>query len=316
MFVTLSLLTIGVFLIYIGAEFLVNSAVRIAQAINIRPFIIGATIVSFASSIPELSISLTSLYQGHAEIMLGNILGSNIANIALIIGVTSFIYPIKTVDERLNRELIVMILGTLGFIFLIKDGELERMNGIILFTGIVIYNLLLIHQSKIKQQKSMSNFKTAQYYLKDTISQIKVLFLLIIGFILLTAGAHLIVKSAADIAKMFGINKMVISISMISFATALPELGLAIVGALRRQTDLVLGNIIGSNIYNIFFVTGISVSIFPTHFSTARILINIFGLMIFTFFCAAFFFKNFRLTRLISIIMLIIYAGFITLIFQ
>ena len=304
-------LILGIAILYIGADALVRSSVRLAQVMHIRPFIIGLTIISLISSVPELCISLISLSKHETEIMLGNIIGSNIANAALIIGVANLIRPLKPSRSILSRDIIVMYIATLIFFLFTLNASLNRFEGLILLSGIILYNISLIHSSKVKKHQSLSHIEIARFYLKSSYNNRKCIFLATTGVIGLIYGAHLIIDSAVDIAIFLGVNNLVISISVVSFATALPELGMAIVSSIRNQSDLLLGNIIGSNIYNLFFVTGLSVTIFPIQQLEYKIYFQLAAMIIFSALILLFSNPSFRFPRAAALLVLSAYFAFI-----
>ena len=290
-------LLLGVVILYGSAEALVKSSVKIANLMKMRTFIIGATIVSLTSSIPELSISLTSLSKHHSEIMLGNIIGSNIANILLVIGVASLIRPWEVKQSILPKDKSFLYIATVIFSFFAYNAKISRIEGMILFACFIAYNFFLINKSKAKQIQTLSNIEAAQFYIKNFFHNYKMIFFIGVGVIGSIGGSFLIVNRAVNIANILGIKKIVISISLVSIATALPELGMAIVSSIRKQTELILGNVIGSNIYNLFFVTGLSVSFFPVTLAEDKIHFQLGTLILISFLIYPFSQKSFHFSR-------------------
>jgi len=305
---------IGILLLYFSADLLVNSGVRLAELMNVRPFIIGVTVVSFVSSVPELSISMVSLSHHQPDIMIGNIIGSNIANVGLILPIAVLIRPAHLREKVLNRDVVVMFMATILFCSLLIGGKLHRWEGLLLFAAIILYNISLIHSSNLRKSKSISHYKTAKLFLQGSYANWKCFILLLVGLVGMIYSAKIIVKSAADIAEMLNISKMVISISMVAIATALPELGMAVVSSIRNQSDLLLGNIIGSNIYNLLFVTGFSAIIFPVGNIGQEILMKLLAMLIFSFFILPFALRE-RVSRKSALLFLLVYVGYISVLY-
>jgi len=304
----------GIILLYFSADILIKSAVRLAELMNIRPFVIGITIISFASSVPELSITLVSLSHHHSDIMFGNIIGSNIANVALILPISVLINPKQLHAKVLSRDVVVMIMATILFCLLLIGGKLSRWEGFLLFSAIVLYNLSLIHSSNLRKSKAISHYQTAKLFLRGSYANWKCYILLILGFIGMIYSAKIIVKSAISIAETLHISEMVVSISMVAIATALPELGMAIVSSLRNQSDILLGNIIGSNIYNLLFVVGFSSMIFPAGSLAPGIFLKLLALLIFSLFIIPFALKK-NVSRKLAFLFLLAYAGYIAVLY-
>ncbi len=305
---------IGIILLYLSADLLINAAVRLAELMRVRPFIIGITVISFASSIPELSISLVSLYHKQPDIMIGNVIGSNIANLGLILPIAVLIHPSRLKDKVLSRDVVVMFMATILFFLFLHDGSLSRWEGVCLFTAVILYNFSLIHSSHLRKSKSISHYKTAKLFVKGSYANWKCFLLLAIGMVGMIYSAKLIVHSAVELATVLGISKMVISISIVAVATALPELGLAIVSSIQGKNDILLGNVIGSNVNNLLFVAGFSGSIFPTGQIGEQILLKLIAMIFFSLFLLPFVFKE-KVKRGIGSVFLGIYFIYILLLF-
>jgi len=308
------LFIIGITLLYFSADILIKSAVRLAELLKVRPFIIGITVVSFVSSVPELFISLVSLSHHHPDVMVGNIIGSNIANVGLILPIAVLIRPAYLRKKVLSRDVVVMFMVTILFCLLLIGGKLHRWESMLLFSAIILYNISLIHSSKLRKSKSISHYKTAKLFLKGSYANWQCLTLLIVGLIGMLYSANIIVKSAVEMAEKLHISKMVISISIVAIATALPELGMAVVGAVRQQSDILLGNIIGSNIYNMLFVVGFSGMIFPVENLGQEILMKLLAMLAFSFFILPFAFQE-KVPRKLAFIFLLAYVSYISILF-
>ena len=244
----------GLVALYFGAEFLVRGASSMALRLGITPLIIGLTVVSFGTSAPELLVSLL----GSDDISIGNILGSNIANIALILGAASLIRPIEVQSQAVRREMPVMLAATVFFMVLIYDGYLSVVDGILLLVAMSAYLFYMYLQAR----KDMAAYEAQ---VADEIgdvdptqsSNLKDGALVVAGIAGLAAGAHFMVTGASSIAATFGVSELVIAISIVAFGTSLPELATSTVASFRGESDISVGNVIGSNIFNLLFVMGI-----------------------------------------------------------
>lgn len=248
------LLLVGLVALYFGAEGLVRGASSLALRLGITPLIVGLTVVSFGTSAPELLVSLL----GSDDISIGNIIGSNIANIALILGAAALIRPIEVKSQAVRKEVPIMLFGTILFIGLIFNGVLSVLDGVILLVGMMAYLFYLYAQAR----KDMAAFEAE---LADELgdvdptknSTLKDVALMIGGIVGLAGGAQLMVMGATNIAMALGVAELVIAISIVAFGTSLPELATSLVAAVRGESDISVGNVIGSNIFNLLFVMGL-----------------------------------------------------------
>ena len=257
-------LVLGLVVLVIGGEFLVRGAVDFAKAMRISPLVVGMTVVAFGTSAPELLVSLTSAVQGNPQIAVGNVVGSNIANIALVLGITVLIFPIVA-DRQTKRVDLPMMLGaTFLFYFFAEDLEISLIEGIVMLSSIVIFTYLLIKNTREKKTEELHENiddlkKNPNYFASAPI--------LIIGFVGLYFGAEWFVKGAVGIAdELLGDNPQkntIIGVTVVAFGTSAPELVASCVAAYRKQTDISVGNLIGSNIFNILVVLGLTSVVTP-----------------------------------------------------
>lgn len=249
---------IGLALLYYGGDLLISGSLRIAQAFKISPFIIGATVMGFGTSAPELSVSLLAAFKGSPEISIGNVIGSNIANIGLVLGLTAFLVPLTIEQKILRRETPPLLIATFLILFLTWDNALNRWEGILLLAGVVLYTWRAF---RVKDEPSSTLETEGGYFLnKGTAYQ----FLLIAaGLILLVAGAKLMVEGGVNFARAFGISEWFIGISIIAIGTSLPEIISALMSAYRGHGEMALGNVFGSNIFNILMVLGATATAKP-----------------------------------------------------
>ncbi len=249
-----------------GAEFLVRGASRLAIRLKVPLVVIGLTIVAFGTSLPELMVTLLANMQGGptANIAIGNVVGSNIANLALILGVVAVLRPVSVERQLLYREYPLMLLVSLIFFAMAWDGNINRVEGIILFVGLLGFTYYSYTSSRSLPASEQSE---AIDYVEDVLDgedQVSTLILLrdfgfiLIGIIGLLIGANWLVQSATFLARFFGISELVIGLSLVAVGTSLPELATSVIAILRKEGDIALGNLVGSNLFNMLAIVGIS----------------------------------------------------------
>lgn len=298
----------GLVTLFIGAEGLIRGSSNLAIKIGITPLVVGLTVVAFGTSTPELVVSLKAALLGNSSISLGNVVGSNIANIALILGVAAIIKPLDVHANVIMREIPIMIVITVLFLFLLIDGELGFIDGLIFVIGLVIYlivNVLLAR--KEKNPEVDSEFKEG---LKSKLGVPVSIVLMLAGLGLLILGANLFVQSAVAIAKMFNVSDAIIGLTIVAIGTSLPELITSIVASYKKEADIAIGNVVGSNIFNILGILGITALIIPI--SSVGLGYVDLGVMLFT---AIILFPlsrtGFSISRFEGAILLVGYAGYI-----
>jgi cation:H+ antiporter len=248
----------GIILLSKGGDLLTKSSVDISLKLSIPKIIIGMTVVSFATSAPELIVSLNATLDGLPNFAIGNVLGSNIANIGLVLGIITIIYPITLKQRFYNTDFPLLMISTGLFYYIIYTGnQISRFEGFILVIAIISILLYLF-----LYQKSNSNEFTEDINNKDVSIYRSFLYIIFSGS-LLWLGSETIIKSAISVASKFEISERIISITMVAIGTSIPELAASIVASLKRQNDLSIGNLIGSNIFNLLVVIGITSSIMP-----------------------------------------------------
>ncbi|GGD91696.1 calcium/sodium antiporter [Planktosalinus lacus] len=266
-------LLIGLTLLVIGGEYLVRAAVGLSFKLKLSKMVIGLTVVSFATSMPELIVSLQAALKGFSDISLGNIIGSNIANIGLVLGVTAIISPIVIDRDFYKYNWPVMMLFSIGlYFFLANDNVLSLTEGIGFIIAMVLYLFFLIKQSKSKSRVEVDEV-VAGDQLKG-ISYIKIIIWLIIGGVALWGGSELLVKGAVDLATAMGVSERVIAVTMIAVGTSVPELAASVIAALKKEKAISFGNLIGSNVFNIGSVLGITAIIHPITVQSQEVLTN------------------------------------------
>jgi len=251
---------IGFLLLVLGGEFLVRSSVGLSFKLNLSRLIIGMTVVSFATSAPELLVSLQAALSGSEDLAIGNVVGSNIANIALVLGITAFISPLRIDKDFYKMNWPAMMLFSIAlYLFLKNDLFLSRLEGIILFSAIIAFVTLMIVKSK---KEGFTELEEIDDALMET-SYTKIFIWLLIGGVALFFGSEFLIYGAKEIALQMGITERVIGLSVVAVGTSIPELAASVIAAVRGEKAISLGNLIGSNIFNIGSVLGLTAIIKP-----------------------------------------------------
>ena len=306
-------LLLGLVVLIFGGEFLVKGAVGFSTAMKISPLIVGMTIVSFGTSAPELLVSLTSALDGNPGIAVGNVVGSNIANIALVLGITVLIFPIIADKHTKRIDMPVMIFSTLLFVYFIQDGWIVMYEGIIMLVVIVAFTIFLI----IKGRKQPAIEEVCEIVDKAPKYWKSILFLFL-GFIGLYFGADWFIQGAVAIAEEFlfdNPNKdVIIGVTIVAFGTSAPELVASTVAAYRKQTDISIGNLIGSNIFNILVVLGVTSIVTPLKVSNEAREFDLFWMVGIALLLVALIALGSKIGRLKGAILLSTYVAYITII--
>lgn len=257
------LLAVGLVVLMFGADWLVDGASGLAKRLNVPDLVIGLTIVAFGTSAPELVVNLMASVEGSSEIALTNILGSNIINVLVILGVSAVIYPIAS--QRSSRRfdipmsilagLAILLMGTECFGLFGTEGQVSRLDGVILLLVFCLFMYHSVKEAKSGNSDSAESFKPMAVW--------KAVLLIVVGIAFLVSGGELIVRAAVKLAEIWGVPEAVVGVTIVALGTSLPELATSAVAAFKHNSDLAIGNVIGSNIFNVFFVLGVSAVIRP-----------------------------------------------------
>jgi cation:H+ antiporter len=251
----------GLLLLVVGAEFLVKGASKIAAALGITPLVIGLTVVAIGTSTPELAVSVMASLEGKSDIALGNVVGSNIFNVLFILGVSSLIVPLVVAQQLIRLDVPIMIGASLLTLLFAWDGNIQWWEGIILFLIGLAYVVFIIRLSKKEKSKAVLEEYKEEYgeQIKPGKGKFWVSVLFVIGgLVLLVLGSNWLVESAVAIAKNLGISDLVVSLTIIAAGTSLPEVATSVIASMRGERDIAVGNVVGSNIFNIFFILSIA----------------------------------------------------------
>ncbi len=262
-------------MLYVGGEFLVRCATRLALLLGWSPLFLGLTVVALGTSAPELAATLVAALKGHGAVAFGNVLGSNIANISLVLGTAALITPLAPETPFLRQELPFMVFTSLLLLFLAQDGHLGRAEGLFFLLLLAGYLFFLFRRksSVLEVAAPKQGRKGLWLYI----------FGVLVGIALLSLGADTLIDGAIRLARRLGLSDRVIGLTLVALGTSLPELASTVVAAFRKQTRLILGNLIGSNIMNVLVVLGISTLFSPLSFPGQRVL---FDLLVMTLFSA------------------------------
>ena len=249
MLISIFSLFVGSLLLYFGAEWIIKGGVSISNKFGISKLVIGLTVVAFGTSLPELLVSLIAVFENSPSLAIGNVVGSNVANVGLVLGISALIFPISINYAPIRRDLFIYLCSCALFILFVFDGRISRFEGGFLFIGLLFYLVVCIKnptddQSDGENKLEFSIFKSAVYVLA--------------GIFALSFGANFFVDGAIYLARFFGISEVVIGMSVVALGTSLPELATSAMAAFKKQSSISVGNIVGSNIFNILSILGIT----------------------------------------------------------
>lgn len=317
------LLLVGFVLLVKGADFFVDGASNIARYLKISSLIIGLTVVSFGTSLPEAAVSISGVIQGIDDVSFGNIIGSNIFNLLLILGVSALILPVVVNEEILKRDLPISILAAIIIIpmyyFLHENGSsaLVRFEGLILILLLAGF-MFLMFKSANKTRNDIINSSTLQDSNKSkpkeieapTMSKSKSIVLVLIGLIGIVAGGIMVTNGAKEIALFFGMSEWLVGLTIVSVGTSLPELVTSITAAMKKENDIAVGNVVGSNIFNILFILGFSSLVSPVKINSTAIFDLIF-LVVISIIVLIFAFRERKLGRVEGGFLTLMYLGYL-----
>jgi cation:H+ antiporter len=240
-----------------GGEFLVAGATKLARRLGMTPLLVGLTVVAFGTSTPELFVGLIALFQDHADIMIGNVVGSNIANIGLILGLSALLAPLTVAFRTVSMELYLVLASSLALFIIAWQGMFVRLIGVVFVAVLLLYTYLAYRLAA--GRKSRDN--DCDCGPNETDQEAKhsypyIIFLMLCGFLLLAVGSEVFITAAVDVARYLGVKELIIGLTLAAVGTSLPELASCLAALRHRQTDLLVGNIIGSNLFNILMVLG------------------------------------------------------------
>ena len=299
------LILLGVGLLYLGGELLIRFATSLALRLKLSPLVIGLTVVAFGTSAPELAATLTAALNGSVAIATGNVIGSNTANLGLILGLCAVLLPVGISKLGLRRDIPIMVFAAVLPLIWFLDGVMSRTEGLITFLLLVTYVVWMLRTPQDSEEELAPHTHALWLSLLGIIG----------GLALLVGGAQLLVEGASNLARAFGVPEKVIGLTLVAVGTSLPELASSLVAVFRRQTDMVLGNIIGSNIFNVLGILGISSFIVPLVQPFADLRFDIFIMIAFSLVTALFLLTRSKLVRWEGFTLMAVYFAYIVWLF-
>jgi len=301
---------LGLLILVSSGDFLVRGSVALANIFKISPYIIAATFVAFGTSAPELFVSGIASYSGHPAAAIGNILGSNFANVFLALGMTALILSISTPKNKFPLEIKVLLFSSIIFILILYNVSFIRWwMGLLLLVSLIIYIIYLIKYDTRKDSEEI---------IEENLSLSKSIFIFLSGLIGVSLGANLLIEGSIDLAHYFGIRETVIGLGVLAFGTSLPEVATSIIAAIKKENNIAIGNIVGSNIFNILGIGGVTILISGNNFLNINNIITIYDIIPFllsTIILVYFYKFNANINRLYGIIFVIFYLIWIFYIF-
>lgn len=300
---------VGIVLLFFGGDRLVRGAVSLAARLRVRPMIVGLTVVAFGTSAPELAASITAALAGTPELAVGNVIGSNVANVGLILGLTALVWPLSADGRFIRVEVPIMLGVTVLALPLLANGALARWEGFVLLAALAAFLVYAARSGSALSEEASEALEA------DPAPLWVALAVTAAGGLLLWLGARLLVLGAVDVAAALGVPDRVIGLTMVAIGTSLPELASSIVAALKRQSDIVLGNIVGSNIFNLLAVLGATAAIHPIGFDAVAARVDLVAMTLFSVAVVPLMWRNDRLGRTGGTMLLLAYAMFVTALF-
>jgi len=313
------LLIAGLVLLVIGAEILVRGASRLASSLGISPLVIGLTIVAFGTSAPEMAVSIGASWSGQADLALGNVVGSNILNILLILGLSAVVAPLVVSQQLVRLDVPLMIAASIAVLLMSLDNKISRIDGVFLFGTVLAYTFFLIRQSRRESSALVKEQYEAEYgatpsgnsaslqYLKDVV-------MILGGLALLVLGARWLVDSAVQIAQYLGMSELVIGLTIVAAGTSMPELATSVIASLRGERDIAVGNVVGSNLFNLLAVLGLSSIVAPDgiQVADAALVFDIPVMVGVALICLPIFFTGYLISRFSGALFLFYYVAYTT----
>lgn len=312
MFAEIFFIVLGLAVLLVGGDLLVRGAVGVASAMKIAPLLVSLTIIAFGTSAPELIVSVTSVLEHEPGIAIGNIVGSNVANILLVLGLPALIYPMSAHVPGLRRHGVALLVATSAFALVVYVfGALDRMTGAALFAGIILYVLFLAFMARNSGGRDPVIDEVAEYSEGARTNVGAAALYIIAGLIGLPIGAHLLVDNGASVATTLGVRAELVGLTVIALGTSLPELATVAAAAFHKKSDVAIGNVVGSNIFNIFAVGGAAGLAGTAGFGESSLRLDIPVMIAATLALGFFIFARRDIGRLTGLVFVLAYVAFI-----
>jgi cation:H+ antiporter len=312
---TILMLLLGLVFLIGGAEILVRGASNLASAAGVSSLVVGLTVVAFGTSSPEMAVSVMSAYKGQADLAIGNVVGSNIFNVLFILGVSALIVPLVVAQQLVRFDVPIMIGVSLLLLLMCLDGRVGMIDGLLLTAGVVCYTVFLIRQSRREKSAEVKSEYENKFAAKPSAAGwLKNIALVLAGLAALVLGSKWLVDSAVVIAKSFGVSELIIGLTIVAAGTSMPEVATSVVAALRGERDIAVGNVVGSNIFNVLCVLGISSVVAPDgiHVSKAALAFDIPVMIAVAVACLPVFFSDYLISRTNGVIFLAFYGAYLS----
>lgn len=270
MLMNAALLLGGLVALFFGGNWLVRGASNLAMSFGVSVLVIALTFVAVGTSMPELLVSIQAALVGKSDLAIGNVIGSNIANIGLILGATGLIAPLSVKAILLRREIPIMIFFSVGAVALALDGGISRLDGLLLLLGFVGFNAMLYRLAKNEQDERDRLLADLGEAPRHKQNRGREFLWMLFGILLLLLGSRMMVEGAVNLARLLGISELIIAITLVAFGTSLPELAASLSAAWRRETDLAIGNVVGSNVANLMLILGLTAVVQPIEVRVAE----------------------------------------------
>ena len=317
---SLALVALGIVLLGTGADLLVRGATAIARLARMSPAVIGLTIVAMGTSLPELTIGVTSALKGNDDIGIGNVLGVNVFNICVVLGITALVQPIRVHGNVVRLEWPVMFLASLQCLLLIRDGVLDRLEGMFFVIALVIFTAFVVRIARNDLQEEEAADLLEEVHVKTFAGRLQrigpSLGLLAVGVVLLVGGGNILLKGAVTLAELAGLSERIIGLTIVSIGTGLPEVAASIAAARRGQSEMALGNVIGSNIMNLFGILGTVAIISPLEVDAAAVATDAWWMVAIAFLLFPIMRRGFVITRSEGGFLLGIYGVYLFTLFR
>lgn len=309
-------LVAGLIALYFGAEWLVGASAKLAVRLGISPLVVGLTVVAFGTSSPELFVSYQFNFEGLADMAVGNVIGSNICNIGLILGISALLYGLSVKSELIRRDMPILLLTTLLFVWMIWDGSLERWEGVVLAVGVVAYTIYCIWESKREKDPEVLKEFEQEFGHDEAVQEPlwKMLALIVVGLVALYFGAEWLKRGGVSLAERLGVPSAVISLTLVAFATSVPELATSVVAAMKKEGDIIIGNVVGSCIFNLLCVMGFTAIAMPMEIKEISI-VDLAVMGAFTVAMLPMMLTRQRIGRIEGAVLLLGYAAYVTFLY-
>jgi cation:H+ antiporter len=302
---------LGLVLLVSGGELVVRGAGQLALLLGVRPLVVGLTVIAFSTSAPELAASLTAALTGSPGLALGNVIGSNIANVGLILGISGLVRTIEVQSAFLRREVPVLVVSGLLMLLLLRDGSLSRPeSGFLLVLLVTFVGYMVLSESRAKPD-AIDEEVVAQHV--DSGSRIAQLLVVLVGVALLVLGANRLVSGATSIAQSLGVSERVIGLTIVAVGTSLPELASSLVATRKGHTDLVLGNVVGSNIFNVLCILGLTGLVAPLEADGEALSLDLWVMVGFSLVLSALLHRGRKLFRSEAVLLIAAYLVYVYL---